>query len=71
MKEVEKDHPDDAGKMDIPDVSGGLSYIDDGCYPVPIGPGIPEDGYPPFPGCARYPGDGIDPIPAPPSTFKA
>lgn len=69
MKEVEKDRPDDVGKLDIPDVSGGLSYIDDGCYPVPIGPGFPGDDYPPSPGYPRYPG--IEPIPGPASSLEA
>lgn len=71
MKEVEKRDPHDTGKMDIPDVSGGRSYIDDSYLPIPIGPGFPENDYPPAPGCPRVPGDRIEPIPGPPATFKA
>jgi len=71
MKEVEKNRPNDVGKLDIPDVSGGISYIDDGCYPAPIGPGFPGDDFPPPPEYPRCPGGGTDPIPGPSPSPKA
>lgn len=56
MKEVEKKDEKDVGKPDIPDVSGGLSWPDDGCVPglpqpypwpeppeYPTNPGLPID----------------------------
>lgn len=51
MKDVEKkDEKKDVEKPDIPDVSGGLSYPDDGCIPEPL----------PWP--EKYPDNPIGPI---------
>ena len=50
MKEVEKKDEKDVEKPDIPDVSGGLSWPDDGCVPsLPDYPSWPEK-YPENPG---------------------